>query len=457
MAVRNLHLTNFGPIKEIDIHCDRQINVLIGPNNCGKTSILLALADILINPFNLPLKLLRGDSEFQIDLDLDRSTTNQPDLAISLPPLSLSGVLPIEVGEKGKRLWTSKKFDDHSKTVSPLGFRCFIPALRLNTDFRSQGPNTKSDASQSQSESILERGHSGRKFTVDGNENPSDFLRDSRIVQDIIALDYHAYLKKDMGARKVIASIFQLTSQITEGFPITFEGIGEDSTGYFIEFKTPDGKVPFNVLSQGTQALIQWIARVVIGMARYHRFPVDLQQKPGVLILDEIDAHLHPAWQRNLLPALSAYYPNLQIFCSAHSPLLLSGLKKGQIHNIRRNAGGNPTISTNEQDVSGWSVDEIMTHYYGLFAATDTDTEGHLRRLEDLRAKRTLSTPEKKELEILRQNLAKKLGTGSAAKSLSELAVLMQKAALGPTKIAGATTPQRKISKPKKKPRTSVH
>ena len=435
--------------------CDSNVNVLIGPNNCGKTSVLLALADILISPFEIPRKLLRMDSKFEIGFEVDRTDTSQPDLAISMPPIAVSGSLPIVPGDN--KLWTLKKQEELLKTVSPLGFRCFVPALRLNTDFRSQGPTTKADKSSGLPEFILVSDDRQRIGNATEDENPADFLRDSQIVQEIIALDYHAYRKKDTGARKVIDSIFELTSKITEGFPVAFEGIGEDRSGYFIEFGTPDGKVPFNVLSQGTQALIQWIARVVIGMARHYRFPRNLQSKPGILILDEIDAHLHPAWQRNILPALSNYFPNLQIFCSAHSPLLLAGLKRGQIHSIRRNGGGNPVLSTNQQDVSGWSVDEIMTTYYGLFAATDSGTEAGLSRLNELRGKMRLNKKESAELEKLRRNLASNLSTGPVSNSLTELAILMRKAseALPPQKMHMT---QKRVKSPttKKPSRTRV-
>ena len=56
----------------------------------------------------------------------------------------------------------------------------------------------------------------------------------------------------------------------------------------------------------------------------------DLTEKPGILIVDEIDVHLHPSWQRRIIPALTKNFPNLQIFCSTHSPLMLAGLGEGR-------------------------------------------------------------------------------------------------------------------------------
>ena len=105
-----------------------------------------------------------------------------------------------------------------------------------------------------------------------------------------------------------------MASEITEGFPIEFKGVGEDQRGLFPQFGTLDGDVPLDVLSQGTQSMIQWLAQLLIGYAEFYDYPVDLAERPGILIIDEIDAHLHPSWQRRIIPTLIKHLPNLQIF-----------------------------------------------------------------------------------------------------------------------------------------------
>ena len=60
--------------------------------------------------------------------------------------------------------------------------------------------------------------------------------------------------------------------------------------------------------------MIQWLAQLLIGYAEFYDYPVDLAERPGILIIDEIDAHLHPSWQRRIIPTLIKHLPNLQIF-----------------------------------------------------------------------------------------------------------------------------------------------
>jgi hypothetical protein len=169
-----------------------------------------------------------------------------------------------------------------------------------------------------------------------------------------------------------------------------FLRVAEDQEGLFPQFSTPDGDVPFNVLSQGTQSVMQWLTFVLAGYAKYYGYPTNLAAQPGVVIIDEIDAHLHPAAQRRVIPALQRHFPRLQIFCSTHSPLMLAGLKTRQMQLFQRDARGKVTLSRNETDIVGWSVDEILHGLLGVEHPTALETERRLRHLQELRR---LETP----------------------------------------------------------------
>ena len=206
-----------------------------------------------------------------------------------------------------------------------------------------------------------------------------------------------------------------MASEITEGFPIEFLRIAEDEDGLFPQFRTPDGDVPFNVLSQGTQSILQWLAYLLIGYAKYYNYPSNLEEKPGILIIDEIDAHLHPSWQRRIIPTLRHHFPNVQLFCSTHSPLILAGLKASQVQLLKRDNGGKVTVSRNETDIVGWSADEILRSFLNVPNPTDLETDRYIRRLQELRRIATLSPEEATELEHLRHTVSQELLGGPIA------------------------------------------
>ena len=249
-------------------------------------------------------------------------------------------------------------------------------------------------------------------------------VSDHSVIQKIVDLDYAAYRKKQPAIRKTIESVFSISSEIVQGFPLQFLDIvdDEETGGMFLQMRTPFGDVPLDTLSQGTQSLVHSLARCILGYSEFYDFPPDLKDKPGILIIDEIDAHLHPSWQRRVIPTITHHFPNLQIFCSTHSPLMLAGLKEGQVHLLKLEEHGEITVSRNESDIIGWTADEILRNFLDVPNPTDITTAGHVTRLQELRRQETLSDTETQELEQLRQTVSRELllGPGEAQAELFE-------------------------------------
>jgi len=377
VPVLSLRLQNLGPFDDIRFAFDERINVFVGPNNSGKTTVLSALGDILIYPFHLPRKFLRDKSRFELKYSAGHG-----------PATALDGELP--VGEQG--------LARQERLFKAVGYSYYVPALRMGTDFRSKGPGHPPGKQRPE---FLKREHLFK--------NEESLLTDREIVQSLIELDYRAYREKKPGIRDIIGRIARIASEITEGFPIEFRGIGEDSEGLFPQFETPDGIMPLGALSQGTQSLIQWLAYFVVGYSQYYDYAGSLDDKPGVLIIDEVDAHLHPSWQRRILPTLTKHFPRLTIFCSTHSPLMLAGLRAGQVHLLRRNTQGKVTASRNTRDLIGWSADEVLRRLLDVPTPTDLRTEDDLRKLRELRRKESLSAGEQRQLDQLRYNVSQEL------------------------------------------------
>lgn len=126
---------------------------------------------------------------------------------------------------------------------------------------------------------------------------------------------------------------------------------------------------------------------------------------PFILVIDEIENHLHPTWQRRVIPTLLEYFPNVQIIATTHSPFVVAGLKAGQVHVLDRDADGVVTVSTNEHDVIGWTTDEILRTFMGVDEPTDQLTIHRRERLLELRRKDALTDEEAAEMERLRHQV----------------------------------------------------
>jgi len=414
MPIEKLKLKNVGPFDDIEFEFDPQVNVFTGPNNSGKSSALWALGDVTTYPFTFPKRLLRDGKPAEFSAHtFDGAGT-------------LSGEMPCMTQTDLSA--SSTRWREFALFLANLGYSRFIPALRQGTDFRSSGPAvTLMPVPDIDSLLWLVAEQPDEQMALDGLRKrlmltPTDasLISDEVVIQTIINLHYRSFMKRDRILSDILDIVADMASSITEGFPLEFAGANEDRNGFFIQFKTVDGILPLNTLSQGTQSIIQWLAHLVIGYAEYYDFPDDLSDKPGVLIVDEIDAHLHPSWQRRIIPTLTRHFPNLQIFCSTHSPLMLAGLKAGQVQLLRRDEDGRVTVSRNDDDIIGWSADEVLRYILDMPNTTDLQTEDQINRLQELRRKYRLSPEESEELERLRHSINQDLISGPAAAQIEQ-------------------------------------
>lgn len=142
-------------------------------------------------------------------------------------------------------------------------------------------------------------------------------------------------------------------------------------------------------LSTGTQGLFLWIWYMALTMARMYEFTSDWQKQAGIIFIDEIENHLHPSWQRRVIPALRKHFPGLQIFATTHSPFVVAGLKKGQVHRLYRENEGIRALKLNEhereQRIVGWTTEEILREFMGIDDPTDEETAASAAVLRWLR------------------------------------------------------------------------
>ena len=407
MPLKRLRLTNLGPFDEIEFELDEHVNVLTGPNNSGKSTALMALGEIVVYPFIMPSKLLRtATSRFEVEYNGQGRVWES-----SFP-----------VGGDDKQ-----QFDDWMGFVTTIGYGSFVPAVRRSTDFRAKTPTISRLPSELDDEELLEIEELHKELNKRAKliETDASSISDEAVIQKIIELDYRAYRTGRPEIRGIIERMAAIASEVTEGYPIRFVRVDEDDDGLFPQFETPDGLVPLNVLSQGTQSLVQWLARLLIDMAEYYDYPDHLGERSGILIIDEIDAHLHPSWQRRIIPALTEHFPNLQVFCSTHSPLMLAGLKAGQVQLLERADDGKVKVSRNEQDIVAWSADEILRSFLNIQSPTDLETARNVERLQELRRIYRPTDEQARELERLRKAVGSDLMGSPLSRDLEELRTIL--------------------------------
>jgi len=352
MPIQDLHVTNIGPFDDMTFAFDEHINVFVGPNSSGKSTTLMTLANIVTYPFTLPGRLCKtAPAAFTLHI-IGRDGQLR----------ELTGVLPLDQEALAYQArWVT--------ILTTLGYSAFVPALRQNTGFRSSGARAESqwrETSQFPEELRLRR-----------SLLPTDaaLIRAEAVLEHMVEFADRAVRRNDPAMRRLLTQIASMASEILDGFPVEFWRIAEDRDGVFPQFRTLDGDLAFDVFSQGTQSVLQWLAYVLISYAKYYGYPANLAEQPGIMIIDEIDAHLHPTAQQRIIPILRRHFPKMQIFCSTHSPLMLVGLQPGQIQLLQRDSHGTVTVSRNATAVAGQSTDAVLHQFFGIPIASSEPTE----------------------------------------------------------------------------------
>jgi predicted ATP-binding protein involved in virulence len=97
-----------------------------------------------------------------------------------------------------------------------------------------------------------------------------------------------------------------------------------------VDFDT--GTQPFSNLSDGQRSMLAMVGDVAQKAAKLnpHLGATVLEETPGVVLIDELDLHLHPRWQRRMIEDLRRTFPKIQFICTTHSPFLIQSLRSGE-------------------------------------------------------------------------------------------------------------------------------
>lgn len=126
----------------------------------------------------------------------------------------------------------------------------------------------------------------------------------------------------------------------------------------------------------------------------------------GVVLIDEIGAHLHPRWQMRVTGLLRETFPRMQFVATTHDPLCLRGLRDGEVVVLREHKERVYALHSELPPVEGLAVDQLLTsEHFGLSSTLDPEVQEDFERYYELLAKRRRSAAEQKELDELSERL----------------------------------------------------
>ena len=425
MHITEIDVLDVPPLEDIDINCHERVNMFIGPNASGKSTILRAVKtlhslalrgeDPLLVHFTGP----QGDGSI-IYRDEDNYPSPGGGLAFSMKPS-----LDWPRDEDGRARWNEVPF-------------LYIPATRISLPPQRIFDPLSLNHMTEHLENVDAETMLNRLFDTESN------VFDGRLVEWSIDR-LRQEMSGDRGKQNELRRALSLAYSCVQS--ICSEIISDSSPhSYVDQYEAPDSRrvvhygmgigtndAAYNTeqplyagaLSSGTQGTLLWVYALALKMGQHYGFEGfwDGQgDKPAILLIDEIENHLHPTWQRRVIPSLLHYFSGLQIIATTHSPFVVAGLRAGQVHLLRRD--GPPT--TNTEDIVGWTADEILRNMMGVDDPTDNETAEAARELRQLRSEGPRSSPEEEQdrqerMQELRQRVDRDLLAGGPWKKQREL------------------------------------
>lgn len=181
-------------------------------------------------------------------------------------------------------------------------------------------------------------------------------------------------------------------------------------------------------LSFGYKTMIAWMIDLAARM--FERYPESNNplSEPAIVLVDEIDLHLHPKWQRKIFEHLSENFPRTQFIVTAHSPLIVQAAPKDVNLVVLRKEGDHVVIDQDIENVHRWRIDQILTSdLFGIESARDPETSEWLEERKVLLQKETLSPKEKERLQTLNEK-ADNLPTADNADDIEAMEIIRKAA-----------------------------
>ncbi|MFA7239987.1 MAG: AAA family ATPase [Sulfuricellaceae bacterium] len=343
MRIDHLHVQNFRCFVEADFDFSPRFNLLVGINGSGKTSLLKAIVSAITTPFNwtqrgvvwphaeeasarLALIEMQGKIRFDrcypVRLEADGEVCGQP-----------RSWWVAKDGPTSQPSWEHTIFSVISNEAAKIA-QSGIGALPIAAFYSSERQWRLTGTSP-------EKAATTQESRFDAYKSWSDAAQDMKgletwiIAKSLERLEEVANGQVGQDSRDDELSLVNLAiAQALEGA----KGLRYDikHRRLVLDWQIGD-PAPFEALSDGQKAMCTLVADIARRMCLLNPQLGSnvLKETPGIVLIDELDMHLHPAWQRRIAQVLKGAFPKVQFFAASHSPQIIGELPAHEILLLR--------------------------------------------------------------------------------------------------------------------------
>lgn len=442
VQIRRLVLQGVGPFEKLEMSFPEgrdperaDVHLLVGPNGTGKSSVLAAIAQCFaFAEAGLGARLHGEESFAAVETTLGWRGVR----LASRPPTPIG----IPTGEtlSRQRIAGDGRYAVYHHTN---GFNSYDAVFwALEQKFASVPPvpyglfayGGLRHASNARVDSIIEQKEhpivaSATFMRPEGTRPLEQWIANTRARQALYATSGGAAMAAER--HQALVGLCEAISTVV-GQPVAIHlELDPFAVRIAIGSSTP---IAIDQLPDGLQSLLSWLGDLLMRLDRMAwAEPGPVTARRFVLLLDEVEVHLHPSWQRRVLPMAERLFPNAQIIASTHSPFVIGSASDAWIHPFRLE-GGRAVVDPPVPTQRGTSYPAIVDSILGITEEFDVDSEeklGEFRALWRRRLGGDASVEPRMDalaaelcgrseelatiVETERRELARRLRSGSAA------------------------------------------
>lgn len=337
IKINSIKIVGIGPIKDLELKFDNHFNIICGQNGIGKTTILDCLAQSFAGS-QTTLKKTAGfeKGQWDINVSINGNTSSKSFLTNQFHPN--------ETSRNVNGFYQNSSDIIVFKTHRNIEY---VKLSSLGTD-QIKDFNTFSQETLRGSVSNQLKNWFVNRFLFSAQPNTLD---ENQLRNYELAKECFTILNPSIKFSKVLPNSFDIL------------------------LSTPLGEIYFEYLSSGYKSSLALILGLIQEIELRYKNPSKfIKDFDGVVLIDEIDLHLHPEWQAKIYEALKFILPNAQVITSTHSPHIIQVSNANEIIplviNDTNEVNINPIVNQ-AYGCQGWTVEEILIDVMGM---TETRT-----------------------------------------------------------------------------------
>jgi len=350
MRLDRLHIQNFRCYEDATFDFQPDFNLVVGVNGSGKTSLLQAAAVSFIEYANSiklqPIGLDLNDVRFVIYKFESRSRFERKFPLLLAAQGDILGVNKWETTQAGEHLPPLVDPElmlatDKELVKFDLGESVELPVLAFYRSNRQwKGANISAEFAAQQKISRL-----------DGYTNWFDAVTDLKDFESWLIGKTLERMQSLLDSKTAIPTFDDELTLVNQAIGIALpnaENLRYDLRLQSLLIDVEGGiTIPFNNLSDGQRGMVALFADIARRMCilNPHMGKDVLKNTSGVVIIDELDIHLHPAWQRNIVPALKQAFPKVQFIAASHSPQIIGSLQPEEVIILHNGDPSHPRVT----------------------------------------------------------------------------------------------------------------